>query len=228
MNLMTKTLIGSAALIAAMTVAACSEPVVSSDPLEARVVEIHMTPRGNAGASEKQTKRKAEKLPYLAGGTCSGSFINADGDILTARHCVEDNPQLEIITYDKRRYAGVLVATSALHDLAVIHIDRRNTPHFSLATSVTRGEPVFVLGSPLGITDTLSAGLIARLDGDVTFIDCAALPGNSGSAVFNIDGKMVGVLNAGLIVFMGTTHLNVMQGLDAISFFLEEVERKRE
>lgn len=193
-------------------------------PVEQKVVEIHMT--------TKETL--ADDLLNILGpinlrraGTCSGEFIDDTGDILTARHCVDGFDEFEVQTFDRRKYVAVVVATSTSHDLALIHIDRRRTSFFVIADSATRGQKVFVLGSPLGITDTLSTGIIARIDGDVTLLDCSALPGNSGGPVFDEDQKLVGILNAGFIVGMGVTHLNKAQGLDAIHFFIEEATEKR-
>lgn len=196
-------------------------------PVEQKVVEIHMSLNKSITAEESKRRRKMEILPYLGHGTCSGSFINGNGDILTARHCVAGFDEFEVMTFDRRLYTGTVIATSTAHDLALIHIDRRNTPYFELASEVRRGDTVFVLGSPLAITDTMSTGIIARLDGDVTLIDCSALPGNSGGPAFNKEQKMVGVVTAGFIVMFGVTHLNVMQSIDAVYFFLTEVLRGR-
>jgi S1-C subfamily serine protease len=181
----------------------------SVEPVEHKVVEIHMHSATPAQAEESSRKksRKVETLPF-GGGTCSGSFVDSFGDVLTAKHCVTGFDSWEVQTYDGKRYAAIVVAKSVVHDLALLHIDRMNTPHFTLAARATRGEPISVLGSPLGITDTLSRGFIAKLDGDVTLIDCGALPGNSGGPVINDAGELVGLVNAGLIVLFGTTHLN--------------------
>ena len=85
---------------------------------------------------------------------------------------------------------------------------------------MAQGETIFILGSPLAFTGTLSTGIIAKVDGDVLLLDCGVLPGNSGSAVYNTRGEMVGVATAGYIVGMGTTHLNVAQSLDAVIYFV--------
>lgn len=200
--------------------------IAEQSPVEAKVVELHM--RTKSAEIQEQKKRKGDvtTLPFR-GGTCSGSFIDATGDVLTARHCVDGFDSFEVQTYDGRIYAAVVIATSAAHDLAMIHIDRMNTPFFRLASDVTRGQHIFILGSPLGITNTLSEGVVAKLDGDMTLLDCSALPGNSGGPVFDQYQRMIGVLNAGYIVMYGVTHLNQAQGLDAVHFFLKEALEKR-
>lgn len=199
-------------------VAVSSAPAI---PVEHKVVEVHMQTTQPPQLMQTKKKGKRSTLPFRSG-TCSGAFITSNGDILTAKHCIDGYDQFEVVTYDRRIYAATVVATATVHDLALLHISRRNTPHFELADGTERGEKVYVLGSPLGITDTLTTGIVARVDGDQTLLDCGALPGNSGGPVFNRDNKLIGVLVAGYIVMMGTTHLNIAQGLDAVSDFLNK------
>lgn len=192
-------------------------------PVEQKVVELRMTSNPIYPAIDaSKRKKKVATLPYFRSGTCSGSFINDSGDILTARHCVDGFDEFEVLTYDQRVYTAVVVATSAVHDLALLHVDRRNTAHFELAETVTRGQTISALGSPLGITDTLSTGVVAKLEGDAILIDCSALPGNSGGPLFDANQRLVGVVNAGLIWGFGVTHLNKAVGLDAVHFFLKK------
>lgn len=200
-------------------------PMTVSDapkfPVEQKVVELHMYDKP---ATENNKKRKKIE-PLNDHATCSGAFIDAQGDILTAKHCTEGIDHIDVVTFDQHHYQATIVSTATVHDLALIHIDRTDTAYFEPADKVVRGETIFILGSPLGLTDTLSTGIVAHLDGDLMFVDCAALPGNSGGPVFNKDGEMVGVLTAGMIAMMGTTHLNVAQGLDAVKFFVSEALR---
>lgn len=195
---------------------------------EQKVVEIRMSSkRPQTNEEKKRQRKKSSTLPFFADGTCSGAFVSDQGDILTARHCVEGFDEFEVVTTDQQVHRGIAVAWSTIHDLALIHIDKRNTPFFELADSVKRGESISVLGSPLGITNTLSVGVVAKVDGDELLIDCSALPGNSGGPVFNEQQQLVGIVNAGYIVLLGTTHLNKAQGLDAIHFFLNSLLNRR-
>ena len=201
---------------------------ITDVPVEFKTVEIHMT-RAEAPVEQesKRKNRRTELMPLPGHGTCSGAFIDETGDLLTARHCVDGFAEFQVQTYDHQIYTAVVVATSAAHDLAMLRIDRRNTGYFELADRVFRGQQVFVLGSPLGITDTLSEGVIARIDGDVTLLDCSALPGNSGGPVFDKYDRLVGILTAGYTVGFGVTHLNMAQGLDAVHFFIKDALEKR-
>lgn len=192
-----------------------------SVPVEHKIVEIHMFKK-KADPKEETKKRKKtiEPLPLAGYGICSGAFIDQYGDILTAKHCIEGFDSLEVVTFDQQHFAVTASAVSASHDLGIIHIDRLNTPHFTLAKSLSRGETVYALGSPLGITDTLSKGVVAKLDGDSTLTDLGVLPGNSGCPLINEKGELAGIVTAVFIVGLGTTHLSLSQSLDVIMYFL--------
>ncbi len=195
---------------------------VDINDIAKRVVEIRMTRNVEPVTAESKHKKKIEIMP-LSSAICSGAFINSEGDIITAKHCVNGFDTFEVLTYDNKVYIGQPIATSNYKDLAMIHIDRRNTPHFDPAPLVEVGMVVYVLGSPLGLTNTLSKGVIAKLDGDYTLLDCSVLPGNSGGPVFNNDGKLVGVVTAGFVVFGSMTHLNISQSVESVWFFVRDV-----
>lgn len=198
--------------------------------VENRIVELHIFHKEKEPEPITNSKRirSSGVINLPKGSVCSGSFIDSMGDIITAGHCAQNVDTIEVITFDKQEYEATIVAVSATHDLALLHIDKLNTPHFSPAQVIERGERIFILGSPLAITDTLSTGIIAKLAGDTTLVDCGALPGNSGSAVFDNNGDLVGVLTAGHVVMFGVTHLNIIQSLDAVYFFVQEALKGRE
>lgn len=201
------------------------QPVPDKPAVEQSVVELHITQLAFDTTAEK---RRRKKIQEMAGhSVCSGVFLDNMGDILTAGHCAQGVSAIEVETYNRQVYQAVIVATSSIHDLALLHIDKLNTPFMHLASSVTRGEPIFILGSPLAINDTLSTGIVAKLIGDVVLVDCSVLPGNSGSPVFNTNRELVGIATAGFIVGLGVTHLNIIQSLDAVWFFVTETLQRR-
>lgn len=208
-------------LIAALFVISGLQIVRADDtsvPVDQKVVELRITRAELPASADARYKHKKQDM--MGHGVCSGSFIDDRGDIITAGHCAENAIEIDVITYDRKQYQALIIATTSLHDLALLHIDRRNTAHFNPAASVTQGEPIFILGSPLAITGTLSTGIVAKVDGDTILLDCGVLPGNSGSAVYNARGEMIGVATAGYIVGMGTTHLNIAQSIDAVWYFI--------
>ncbi len=193
-------------------------------PIGEKIVELHTT--YNKPQTEESKSKKGLRLLPFQKSICSGAFIDDQGDILTARHCTEGSSEIEVQTSDNQTYKAVLVAESRLHDLAIVQIDRLNTPYFRLASSITRGETMFTRGSPLGITDTLSKGIIAKIAGDAVLVDCSFLPGNSGGPVFNEKEELIGVVTAVFVVNMGLTHLGMAQSLNAVHSFLRDLHIK--
>lgn len=209
-------------IICAFGLVSCSP---FDSPIESKVVEIQFSRPQEIriiGKNDEATKRKSRQENLPENRTCSGAFVSSNGDIITARHCIDQVESLHVETYDGQRYSVRITAISARHDLALLHIDRRNTPYFRLASRVRRGERISILGSPLSITNVLSRGFIAKIQGDILHVDCSALPGNSGGPVFNRKGELVGIVTSGFIVYAGTTHLNSAQGPDSLFYFLRE------
>jgi S1-C subfamily serine protease len=186
--------------------------------VEESIVELRITRTEEPTEMETALQPKVEEFGSKA--LCSGVFVGKTGEILTAKHCTEDAEEIIVLMSDGSRYKATVATTSAKQDLALLLIDRRDTPFLVLGSSVTRGESISALGSPLGITGVRTQGTIARIDGDLYFLDCGVLPGNSGGPVINTKNELVGIAVAGLIVGMGTTHLNIAQGVDSIFFFL--------
>lgn len=214
-----------AGLLTFIALASSAYAASTETPVEQKIVELHITESEDAAPAKEKSKHHKEN--FAAHALCSGAFIDSMGDIVTARHCTEGAASIDVVTYDNCQYRAVIVATSTTHDLALLHIDRLNTEYFRPATEVRRGETIYILGSPLGISDTLSTGVVAKIGGDETLLDCSVLPGNSGSTVFDENQNLVGVATAGFIVILGTTHLNIAQGLDAVKFFIAEALEKR-
>lgn len=217
-------------MILALSFIACvsgEEAQIDLTPPEQKVVEIHMYKRetNTDKDSKKKRKVKEEQMPLAGYGVCSGALISPIGHILTAKHCIEGFDEWSVVMPDGQEYEVTGQAVSKSHDIAIIHIDKLDTPFFRLGTSLSRGEEIAVLGSPLGLTNVLTKGIVAKLDGDRTLIDCGVLPGNSGGPLVNTKGELVGIVTAGYVVGFGMTHLNIAQSLDVLRFFLAAVFR---
>ena len=219
-----KTLLAGLLLVSGLQIAqAASTDTAEGTSIDQAVVELRITRAELPSSADARYKHKKQDL--MGHGVCSGSFIDGEGDIITAGHCAENAVDIQVLTYDRHQYQAMIIATTSVHDLALLHIDRRNTAHFNPASKVEQGDQIFVLGSPLAITGTLTTGIVAKVDGDMILLDCGVLPGNSGSAVYNAKGEMVGVATAGYIVGMGTTHLNIAQSIDAVWYFISRAFR---
>lgn len=201
----------------------------ADDPNESKVVQLRIkhkevikeeAPPSNP--NKKDTRKiRVEKVPMPYDSLCSGAFISPTGFIITAKHCVDgDIEKVDVFTKEQRTYKARIVAISDKQDLALIHVGYMGSPYFKLADTTTKGEEVYVLGSPLGILNVISRGIVAKLSGDVTLVDCSVLPGNSGGPAINANGELIGVVSAGFVVMLGMTHLNILQSLDSVRFFI--------
>jgi Do/DeqQ family serine protease len=143
-------------------------------------------------------------------GSGSGVIYTADGYIVTNNHVVESADQVEVTLYDNRTFTATVVGTYEKSDLAVLKIEAVDLPYIDLADSdaVEVGEWVLAVGNPFELTSTVTAGIVSakgrsiRLlggnDAIEAFIqtDAAVNPGNSGGALVNADGKLIGINTA--------------------------------
>lgn len=186
------------------------------DVLE-KVVELHVT----FAPPPTVEAKKARKTMYIKSGRaiCSGAFISELGHILTAKHCVEGASEISVQTSDNKTYRAEIRGQAENADLAVIQIGRFGTPYFSLARTLNQSDPITIIGSPLGLTGTKTAGTVSKILGDYVILDCTGVPGNSGGPVLNAKGEIVGVVSAMIVVILGPAHLTVAQSIDSVLFF---------
>ncbi|MBC7525745.1 MAG: trypsin-like peptidase domain-containing protein, partial [Flavobacterium sp.] len=137
-------------------------------------------------------------------GTGSGVIISADGYIVTNNHVIKDASDIEITLNNKKIYKAKLIGTDAKMDIALLKIDAdEKLPFSSFADSdqVKVGEWVLAVGNPYNLTSTVTAGIVSakarNLDtnGIQSFIqtDAAVNPGNSGGALVNTRGELIGI-----------------------------------
>lgn len=153
--------------------------------------------------------------PQPSQGAGSGVILTPDGYIVTNNHVVDDADKdgIEVGLGDKTRYKARLIGTDPTTDLAVIKIEAKNLPVAALGNSdnVQVGEWVLAIGNPLGLTSTVTAGIISAIGrggigvirtadnyGIEDFIqtDAAINPGNSGGALVNLNGEVIGINSA--------------------------------
>ncbi|MES2748331.1 MAG: trypsin-like peptidase domain-containing protein [Bacteroidota bacterium] len=137
-------------------------------------------------------------------GTGSGVIISEDGYIVTNNHVIKDASDLEITLNNKKVYKAKLIGTDSKMDIALLKIDAdEKLPYSTFADSdqVKVGEWVLAVGNPYNLTSTVTAGIVSakarNLDtkGIQSFIqtDAAVNPGNSGGALVNTRGELVGI-----------------------------------
>lgn len=140
-------------------------------------------------------------------GTGSGVIISADGYIITNNHVIKDATELEITLNNKKTYKAEIIGTDSKSDIALVKIDAENLPFlvFGDSDNIKVGEWVLAVGNPFNLTSTVTAGIISAKARDIegndiseSFIqtDAAVNPGNSGGALVNINGELVGINTA--------------------------------
>ncbi len=146
------------------------------------------------------------------GGVGSGVIVNASGDVLTAYHVVADAAEIELFFADGSRSTAVIIATEPENDIAVLRPDQLPglivPAVLGSAGAMRVGDEAFAVGNPLGLTASMSAGVISgfnrsipiadsdvRLEGLIQF-DTAVNPGNSGGPLLNRQGQVIGIVTA--------------------------------
>lgn len=151
---------------------------------------------------------RQQGMPQQSSG--SGVIIRPDGYIITNNHVVEGANELEVSLYNKRVYKATVVGRDPSTDLAVIKINERSLPAAEFANSnlVQVGDWVLAVGNPFDLASTVTAGIISakarsihiRQDNSAieSFLqtDAAVNPGNSGGALVNLSGQLVGINTA--------------------------------
>ena len=142
----------------------------------------------------------------------SGVVISMDGYIVTNNHVIENASEIEVILNDKRSYAATIVGTDPTTDLALLKIDERGLPFVRYGDSdrLQIGEWVLAVGNPFDLTSTVTAGIVSAKGRNINILktkdnlqvesfiqtDAAVNPGNSGGALVNLRGELVGINTA--------------------------------
>jgi serine protease DegQ len=137
----------------------------------------------------------------------SGVIISAQGYILTNQHVVEAADEIEVALSDGKKLSAKVVGSDPETDLAVLHVDAQNLPPITLgqAENLKVGDVVLAIGNPLGVGQTVTMGIISalhrtglRINTFENFIqtDAAINQGNSGGALVDASGNLVGINTA--------------------------------
>jgi len=141
-------------------------------------------------------------------GTGSGVIISSDGYIVTNNHVIDGATDLEITLNNRKKHKATLIGTDKKNDIALLKIDAGDIlPYipFSDSDNLNIGEWVLAVGNPYNLTSTVTAGIVSAKGRDLqgnystdSFIqtDAAVNPGNSGGALVNSRGELVGINTA--------------------------------
>ncbi len=144
---------------------------------------------------------------YPVVGTGSGVVVSSDGYIVTNNHVVQNAQEIVITLDDKREFVGSIVGTDPSTDLALVKIEASDLPYlvFGNSDEVKVGEWVLAVGNPFNLTGTVTAGIISAKARNINILgggstvesflqtDAAVNPGNSGGALVNTRGQLIGI-----------------------------------
>lgn len=151
-----------------------------------------------------------DRRPSRASG--SGVIISPDGYIATNNHVVADADNIIVTLHDNREYVAKLIGTDPTTDIALIKVEANNLPYMEFGNSdnVKVGEWVLAVGNPFDLTSTVTAGIVSAKSRNINIItgqkgmqieafiqtDAAVNPGNSGGALVDLKGKLIGINTA--------------------------------
>lgn len=159
-------------------------------------------PRGN-----NPQPRGYHQEPEYNFGAGSGVIINPEGFIVTNNHVIEDADNIEVVLNDNRKFTAKVIGRDPNTDIALVKIDGKDFPFLAWGNSesLKLGEWVLAVGNPFNLTSTVTAGIVSAKSRSIgimggqmpleSFIqtDAAVNPGNSGGALVNASGDLVGI-----------------------------------
>lgn len=151
-------------------------------------------------------REDGEQVPVLGYG--SGVIISSDGYLVTNNHVIEGSEEVEVTLNDKRAFTAEVIGTDPSTDLAVLKIRDNNLPflRFGNSDNLRLGQWVLAVGNPYNLTSTVTAGIVSAKARNINILsgnqlaiesfiqtDAAVNPGNSGGALVNTKGDLVGI-----------------------------------
>ncbi|HEV7855923.1 MAG TPA: DegQ family serine endoprotease [Herminiimonas sp.] len=149
----------------------------------------------------KKPKAQQDDEVEVPRGVGSGFIISADGYVMTNAHVVDGADEVFVTLTDKREYKAKIIGADKRSDVALVKIEGSNLPRLTMGDSdkIRVGEWVIAIGSPFGLDNTVTAGIVsakARDTGDYLPLiqtDVAVNPGNSGGPLINMRGEVIGI-----------------------------------
>ena len=150
-------------------------------------------------------ERGVRRVPTKGQG--SGVIVSEEGHVVTNRHVIDGQRQIQITLYDGKAYGASLIGQDPQLDVAVLKIDAPGEKFrplkFGDSTQVGLAQSVFAIGNPFGLGETVTKGIISAVERslsdtqrDLFQTDAAINPGNSGGPLINIQGEIIGINSA--------------------------------
>jgi len=155
-------------------------------------------PRPGPRQNRPQQQPQEEERPRGVG---SGFILTADGYVMTNAHVIEDASEIIVTLTDKREFKAKLVGADKRSDVAVVKIEATSLPVVKIGdiSKLRVGEWVMAIGSPFGLENTVTAGIVSAKQRDTGELvpliqtDVAINPGNSGGPLINLRGEVIGI-----------------------------------
>lgn len=155
-------------------------------------------------------RERQDVEPRPRSGSGSGVILNSDGFIVTNNHVINNADVIEVTLNDNRSYTAKVIGADPTTDIAVIKIEESGLPHLAIVNSdqVKVGEWVLAVGNPFSLTSTATAGIVSAKGRSINILtdtmaiesfiqtDAAVNPGNSGGALVNLTGGLIGINTA--------------------------------
>lgn len=159
--------------------------------------------------------RSFKQQPQVVQGAGSGVILSEDGYIVTNNHVIDRTSTINVTLNNKKTYKAELIGTDPSTDLALLKIDAKNLPSvgFGNSNDLNVGQWVLAVGNPFNLTSTVTAGIISAKARNINILsgnngnglppiesfiqtDAAVNPGNSGGALVNANGELIGINTA--------------------------------
>lgn len=150
-----------------------------------------------------------------SGSTGSGVIISGNGYIATNHHVISDGDEIVVLMEDGHEYEAKVIGSDPSTDLALLKIEAKNLPHLSFgdSDSLLVGEWVMAVGNPFRLYSTVTAGIVSAKSRNINILDEAGIesfiqtdaavnPGNSGGALVNTRGQLIGI-NTAIMTYSG-------------------------
>ena len=174
----------------------------SNNGMDNPLLDFFLGPRGN-----NPQPRGYNREPEYNMGAGSGVIISTEGYIVTNNHVIEDADNIEVVLNDNRKFTAKVIGRDPNTDIALLKIEAKELPFLTWGNSETLklGEWVLAVGNPFNLTSTVTAGIVSAKSRSIgimggqmpleSFIqtDAAVNPGNSGGALVNANGDLVGI-----------------------------------
>ena len=202
----------------------------------ARLVTVESHPLFNDPLFNQFLRNRGQTQQRIERGLGSGVIVDSSGLILTNHHVIRDADQIQVMLSDGRQRIARLIGTDEPTDLALLEVDLENLPvaNFASIESVNIGDVVLAIGNPYGIGQTVTQGIVSALGRyglnlntyeNYIQTDAAINQGNSGGALVNAKGQLVGI-NSGLYSRTGGSNgIGFAIPVDVAQFVLDNLTR---